>query len=251
MLFASGATATAGQFSRTELQISEAFLSSFERFRQPCNNVDTAPKWHGERDERCSCDVSVGKQVPWCKCVSSVKRSSKRAVESELLSPSRLPLEHNLTSYQAVVEDLDPPPALSVSPLTPISNALLSAFERDYTHLTVVDPENRSLLGYLSIPRLKGLLKDGTVAESDPVEKAMNKFRRRGRRYRVITMETPLEELEAFFEGKLIGGEGNGSSEGRSMGEKQEFAVVTDGGRRFVLGVATRGDLEEFVKRRP
>lgn len=126
--------------------------------------------------------------------------------------------------------------------MTPISSALVSAFERDYTHLTVVDPENRSLLGYLSIPRLKGLLKDGAVTDSDPVEKAMNRFRRRGRRYRVITMETPLEELEAFFEGKTEGG---------AAGEKQDFAVVTDAGRRFVLGVATKADLEEFVKRRP
>ncbi|KAF2096605.1 putative cystathionine beta-synthase [Rhizodiscina lignyota] len=151
----------------------------------------------------------------------------------------------------AVVEDLDPPPALSVSPITPISNALLSAFERDYTHLTVVDPENRSLLGYLSIPKLKGLLKDGVVVDSDPVHKAMNRFRRRGRRYKVITMETPLEELEAFFEGKGFGDDADGGSEMRPAGEKQDFAVVTDAGRRFVLGVATRADLEEFVKRRP
>lgn len=52
-------------------------------------------------------------------------------------------------------------------------------------------------------------------------------------------MDTPLEELEAFFEGTETGG------------QKQEFAVVTDDDRRFVLGVATRSDLEEFVKRRP
>jgi hypothetical protein len=31
----------------------------------------------------------------------------------------------------------------------------------------------------------------------------------------------------------------------------EDFAVVTDERRRFVLGVATRKDLEEFVKRRP
>lgn len=41
--------------------------------------------------------------------------------------------------------------------------------------------------------------------------------------YRVITMETESEELERFFE----------------MGN--EFAVVTDGGRRWVLELATRG----------
>ena len=63
-------------------------------------------------------------------------------------------------------------------------------------------------------------------------------FQRKGRRYRLITMETRLEELEEFFGG------------GRT-GERQEFAVVTDAARRFVLGVATRGDLEEFVRRRP
>lgn len=114
----------------------------------------------------------------------------------------------------------------------------MSAFEREYTHLTVISPEDRALLGYLSIPHLKDLLKSGTVRETDPVEEAMTKFKRKGRKYTVISMETPLEELEAFFEG--VGG-----------APKQDFAVVTDGSRRFVLGVATRDDLAEFVKRRP
>ena len=67
----------------------------------------------------------------------------------------------------------------------------------------------------------------------------MIKFKRKGRKYRLITMETPLEELEAFFDGDGTGG------------ERQDFAVVTDPARRFVLGVATRADLEEFVRRRP
>ena len=137
------------------------------------------------------------------------------------------------------MEDLDPPPALSSKPSDPISHALMNAFERDYTHLTVVSQENRALLGYLSIPRLKQLLKEGKVKESDPVEQAMLKFRRRGKVYKVITMDTPLEELERFFSGGV-----DGSS-------PQEFAVVTDSSRRFVLGVATKGDLDEFVRRRP
>jgi hypothetical protein len=94
------------------------------------------------------------------------------------------------------------------------------------------------LLGYISIPRLKQLLESGTVKDNDPVEKAMIRFQRKGRRYRLITMETPLEELEAFFNGD-------------GMSEKQDFAVVTDPARRFVLGVATKGDLEEFLRRRP
>ena len=144
-----------------------------------------------------------------------------------------------MKASQAVVEDLDPPPALSVKPTDSISTALMSAYERDYTHLTVVSEDTRALLGYLSMPKLKQLLKEGTARESDYVDSAMQKFRRKGKVYRVITMDTPLEELEAFFVGGV-----NGSG-------PQDFAVVTDERRRFVLGVATKNDLEEFVKRRP
>lgn len=114
----------------------------------------------------------------------------------------------------------------------------MTAYERDYSHLTVIHPEDKSLLGYISIKKLRQLLESGQIHDDDHVEKAMIRFKRKGRRYRLITMETPLEELEAFFSG-------DGTS------EKQEFAVVTDPARRFVLGVATRGDLEEFVRRRP
>ena len=102
-------------------------------------------------------------------------------------------------------------------------------------------PSSRSLLGYLSIPHLQNLLKTGAVRDSDPVSEAMIKFQRKGRRFRLITMETPLEELEGFFEGVGDGG----------AGARQDFAVVTDVGRRFVLGVVTRDDLAEFVTRRP
>lgn len=103
----------------------------------------------------------------------------------------------------------------------------------------MVSKETRALIGYLSIPRLKELLKDGKVKESDPVSAAMIKFRRKAGTYKVITMDTPLEELEEFF---MRGSEDRG---------KQDFAVVTDLSRRFVLGVATVHDLEEFARRRP
>ena len=119
----------------------------------------------------------------------------------------------------------------------------MSAFERDYTHLTVVDGETRALLGYIAMPALQAQLDGGRVQPEDPLARAMIRFKR-GRRaggqpYRVITLDTPLEDLEAFFEGV------------DHAGQPQEFAVVTDEDRRFVLGVATRADLEEFVKRRP
>jgi len=142
----------------------------------------------------------------------------------------------------ACVEDLDPPPALSTTPQTPISHALMSALERDYTHLTVLQPDTKALVGYVSAPHLRQLLETRKVRDEDPVETAMSKFQRSrkqgGKAYQTITLETPLEELEMFFEGS-------------GTGTKQEFAVVTDPARRFVLGVATKGDLEEFVRRRP
>ena len=115
---------------------------------------------------------------------------------------------------------------------------MMNAYERDYTHLTVVSEETRALLGYLSIPRMKELLQSGVVVDGDPVGKAMQKFRRKGNVYTIITMDTPLENLEEFFEG-------------RTNGARQDFAVVTDLSRRFVLGVATKWDLDEFMKRRP
>jgi len=137
------------------------------------------------------------------------------------------------------VEDLEPPAALSIQPTDSISYALMCAFERDYTHLTVIDNDNHALLGYISIPKLKKLLEEHKIKETDYVQTAMLKFRRTGNPYKVITLDTPLEELEAFFKG---------GADGKS---KQDFAVITDPNRKFVLGVATKEDLEEFVRRRP
>lgn len=142
----------------------------------------------------------------------------------------------------ATVADLDLPPALSTSPSTSLESAILSASSHDYSYLTVVSDNTRSLLGYLAISRLKELFESKQLQPSDPVSKAMVRFQRRGdRKYQVITMETELWELEGFFEN--IGS--------FATGTKQDFAVVTDGGRKFVLGVVTRTDLEEFVRRRP
>ena len=142
----------------------------------------------------------------------------------------------------ATVADLDLPPALSTSPSESVSDALLSASSHDYSHLTVLSRSTRSLLGYLPTSRLQALLSSRQLQPTDPVSKAMVRFQRReGTKYQVINMETELWELEGFFEdvGDL------------ATGSKQDFAVVTDGGRKFVLGVVTRGDLDEFVRRRP
>ena len=142
----------------------------------------------------------------------------------------------------ATVADLDLAPALSTSPSTSLEEALLSASSHDYSHLTVLSETTRSLLGYLSISRLKHLFETRQIQPTDPVSKAMVRFQRRSeKKYQTITMETELWELEGFFED--LGDYATGSV--------QDFAVVTDGGRKFVLGVVTRDDLKEFVKRRP
>ncbi|PFH58788.1 hypothetical protein XA68_13204 [Ophiocordyceps unilateralis] len=156
-------------------------------------------------------------------------------------APDRVSVSAWSSRYRgATVQDLEPPAALSLNPSDAISVALMSAFERDYTHLTVVDSDTRALLGYISIPHLQSLLDAGRVQPKDPLSAAMTRFQRRGKAYRVITMETPLEHLEDFFRQGVPGG-----------AWRQDFAVITDENRRFVLGVATVQDLEEFVKRRP
>ncbi|RMZ76137.1 hypothetical protein DV738_g5116, partial [Chaetothyriales sp. CBS 135597] len=142
----------------------------------------------------------------------------------------------------ATVADLDLPPALSTAPSISLEEAVISAASHDYSHLTVLSERNRSLLGYLSISKLKALFDSKQLQPSDPVSKAMVRFQRdRGRKYVPITTDTELAELEGFFEniGPL------------ATGTPQDFAVVTDGSRKFVLGVVTKDDLREFVKRRP
>lgn len=91
-------------------------------------------------------------------------------------------------------------------------------------------------MGYISIPRLQDELQAGRARDSDTVDTLMVRFQRKVAMYHEITPNTPLEELEAFFDGDARG--------------RQDFAVVTDGPRRLVIGVVTRADLEEFVKRR-
>jgi len=174
----------------------------------------------------------------------SVATFSNPISHAELVSTAGSTLAQRASKYRgATIEDLDPPSALSCNPSDPISHVLLTAFERDYTHLTVVSQETRALLGYVSIPHLKELLVKGAVREEGAVRDAMMKFRRKGNVYKVITMETTLEELDGFFEG-------GADAEGKVVGGR-DFAVVTDEGRRFVLGVVTLSDLIEFVRRRP
>jgi CBS domain-containing protein len=103
----------------------------------------------------------------------------------------------------SAVDDLQLPPALSVTTETPLDDALTMALEREYSQLTVISPERRKLLGYLDIPVILQNLKDGKYGKKEGglnVQDVYTKFdRRKSVGYEVITPDTSLDVLEEFL----------------------------------------------------
>ncbi|KAI9063543.1 hypothetical protein FKP32DRAFT_1592231 [Trametes sanguinea] len=131
----------------------------------------------------------------------------------------------------AVVEDLQLPPAFALPADEAISRAIEMAYERDFSHIPVLD-KNRKLLGYIDVAALKAKWEAGKANPDDKVAQYMTKFKRTASTpYTIITPSTPLAELEEFLKHNI-------------------FAIVTDWDRKFVLGVATSQDLDNFVSRR-
>ncbi|KII91190.1 hypothetical protein PLICRDRAFT_37892 [Plicaturopsis crispa FD-325 SS-3] len=131
----------------------------------------------------------------------------------------------------AVVEDLQLPPAFALPQDEAISRAIELAYDRDFSHIPVLDRERRPL-GYVDVAALKSKWEAGQADPNDKVVKYMTKFKRTASQpYTIITPSSPLAELEVFLQHNL-------------------FALVTDHGRKFVLAVATKDDLENFVSRR-
>jgi len=131
----------------------------------------------------------------------------------------------------AVVEDLQLPPAFALPREEAIGAAIELAYDRDFSHIPVLT-ENRRPLGYIDVASLKSKWEAGQANPDDKVYQYMVKFERRASQpYSVITPDTPLSELESFL-------------------QKNIFALITDYDRKFVLGVATSHDLENFVSRR-
>ncbi|TIB91553.1 hypothetical protein E3Q19_02369 [Wallemia mellicola] len=124
----------------------------------------------------------------------------------------------------AVVEDLDLQPALTVYANESIDKVLIAAYEREFSQVPVLNDEsNKKIIGYIDVEKL--LKQDNDHSKS--VNDYTIRFASKNKRFRVITPYTPLEELDSF----LI---------------DNEFAIVTDQQRKFVLGIATRGDLSNF-----
>ena len=98
----------------------------------------------------------------------------------------------------SAVDDLQLPPALSVTTETPLEAALTMALEREYSQLTVISPERRKLLGYLDVPlivskRLKNI-------REISVKDVYTKFdRRKSVGYQIITPDTSLDVLDEFL----------------------------------------------------
>ncbi|KZO89732.1 hypothetical protein CALVIDRAFT_547755 [Calocera viscosa TUFC12733] len=124
----------------------------------------------------------------------------------------------------AVVDDLQLPPAFCLPATAPVSRAITEAYERDFSQIPILS-EGRRVLGYVSVGRLKEGWEKGQVNPDVAISNYTTRFPTTSKPYRVITPDTPLEDLEDFL-------------------RVEEFALVTDSERKFVLGVATRSDLE-------
>ncbi|GAB1518569.1 hypothetical protein RhiTH_001631 [Rhizoctonia solani] len=153
--------------------------------------------------------------------------ASLNSLGSNTRSPSAGPSKYR----GAVVEDLQLPPAFALSRSEHVVKAIELAYDRDFSYIPVLD-SRRKPVGYINVADLKTKWEAGSANPSDLISNYMTKFARgTGVEYTVITPETPLEELEAFL-------------------ETTDFAIVTDWNRKFVLGVATKDDLSNFVTRR-
>ncbi|TFK41666.1 hypothetical protein BDQ12DRAFT_678322 [Crucibulum laeve] len=131
----------------------------------------------------------------------------------------------------AVVEDLQLPPAFALPSTEAISRAIDLAYERDFSHIPVLD-RNRRPIGYVDVAKLKQKWEAGQADPDAKVSEYMTKFKRTSNEpYTLVTPLSSLAELEEFLRHNL-------------------FALVTDHDRKFVLAVVTHQDLENFVSRR-
>lgn len=138
---------------------------------------------------------------------------------------------------------------------SPVTNAPFGLF----SILPISDPATRSLEGWVDIATLKSDLEAGRTREESSLGQlhgdSLRSFPKKTQAYTgvfsttlrqleggqgeerwlidvtgrtVITPDTPLEELEVFLDKDGV-----------------SFALVTDGGRKFVLGLVTRDDLQK------
>lgn len=101
----------------------------------------------------------------------------------------------------AVVEDMQPGPAVCVFRDATVDRALVVAHDHDYSQLPLVSKE-RKLLGYVDVASLQERLQKGLSQPSDRVDTAMVKFRSKpggASHYHIITPQTDLADLEGML----------------------------------------------------
>ncbi|KAH8823781.1 hypothetical protein DL96DRAFT_1532135 [Flagelloscypha sp. PMI_526] len=152
---------------------------------------------------------------------------------SSSVSSSSTPATSSGSKYRgAVIEDLQLPPAFSLPSNELLSRAIELAYDRDFSHIPILHPKTRSPVGHIDVATLKKKWESSQANPDDKVDAHMSRFKRSASHpYKLITPWTELEELEEFL-------------------KENDFALVTDNDRKFVIAVATSHDLEQFVTRR-
>ncbi|CAG7847064.1 SubName: Full=Related to TAF10-TFIID and SAGA subunit {ECO:0000313/EMBL:CCA75053.1} [Serendipita indica DSM 11827] len=172
--------------------------------------------------------------IPSTSAAGGSTLSTADGTDNDITPSSSLNTRSGAAKYRgASVEDLQLGPAFALSKNQNVMQAIELAYDRDFSYLPILD-RNRRPLGYINVPALKQAWEAGQIDADAPVQNVATKFDRSsktGRPYSIITPDTPLEELEEFL-------------------RTNDFALVTDHGRKFVLGVATKQDLDNFVTRR-
>jgi len=130
--------------------------------------------------------------------------------------------ELNLASPKAIDQD------------SSLNNALNIMDSNDFDFLPVVD--NKKFVGFVSRNEILAHIPEETQDDQDKgdvikVGEIMHRFAKRKESYHLITPETPLKDLEKFFEKHAVG-------------------FVTDNERIWCLGVVTKLDLTNYLTQR-
>lgn len=199
----------------------------------------------------------VDQSIPYCTpffITQSINSSTIMATNSILFS-SR--------DYRgSTIEDLNIPQAISINPSTSLYEAIAVGYENEFTYLPVIHEETKRLLGVINVEDIRNNANKIKNSFLSPIVKHYmywfnltarknyeNEIKQlasgtktsttsqilkpRGRRYKLLTPDTPLEELSKFFNA------GN------------YFAIITSGDGDLVYGVATPEDLKNYEKARP
>ena len=128
--------------------------------------------------------------------------------------------------------------------------------EREFSQLPVIRPDNKKLVGYVSLASLQEQLEHQQIQPKSTVEQCMYAFKKKGAaasKYQVITPDTSLADLGRSFlhrERKKKSKRHGANSKAAKFFDRNSFAVITDDNRKWCLGVATKFDLISFLHRR-